>query len=116
MPGLDRNFFLQNNVGIGDRLALFVLTSARRQLLRQLQFTFLQYWAQRARHIGGAIADQLWIGADRFYKNARRQQIPAIIQNVAAPWLQQHFLLRVLERFDPQFLMPHNLQIHQPIT
>jgi hypothetical protein len=56
------------------------------------------------------------VGADRFHKNARGEQIAVRVENVAAARRLPEFALGVLLRLGGQFVVTQHLQIHQPVA
>ena len=99
---------------VRDRFALFIFGNAQEEFRIKLAFAHLQQRRERVRHGRLLVADERRVGADRFHRNARGEQIAVRVEDVAAPRRLPEFALRVVLRQFRQFVMAEHLQIHQP--
>ena len=118
LPGFLRDIFLEPDVMevVRDRFALFIFRNAREKFRIQLAFAHLQQRRERVRHGRLLVADERRIGADRFHRNTRGEQVAVRVENVTAPRRLPEFALRVVLRQPRQFVMAQHLQIHQPVA
>ena len=116
LPGFVRNLVLQHDVSVRDCFPLLIFHRAGKQALIQIGFADLQQRCELAGDHGLLAANQDRIGANRFHKNARGEQIAARVENVAAARRAPELALGVLLRLGGQFVVPQHLQLHEAGT
>jgi len=76
----------------------------------------LQQRRERAGDHGLLISNQARVGANRFHKNARGEQIAVRVENVRRGAARAKTRAGVLLRLAGQFVVTQHLQIHEPVT
>jgi hypothetical protein len=84
--------------------------------LQQIHLAHLQQRRERVHNGSLLVAEKRRVRANGLYGNARREQIPVRVQNVAPVRGLTDFFLRPLFREARQFVMAENLQFHEPVA
>ncbi len=116
LPGFVRHLALEHDVTVRDRFPLLIFHRAGKQALIQIAFAHLQQRCELAGDHGLLVANQDRIGANRFHKNARGEQIAVRVENVTAARRTPKLALGVLLRLGGQFVVTQHLQLHEAGT
>ena len=118
LPGLIRDVFLETDIikAVGHSLAFFIFPDPGNQPLTETALAHAQQRRERVRDYRLLVANQRWIGTNRFHGNARGQQVAVHVQNVAPSRRLEKVMLCVQLRHLGQFIMSQHLQVHEPIT
>jgi len=115
LPGFRGDLALEDQVAVGDGFAFFIFADAFIEAFEKIGLGHLKERSEGMGDFELAVADQGWIRAEGFHKNAGGEEISFGIENIATAGLDEKLLLGFLLSFGAESLVAKDLKIDQTI-